>query len=88
MGTMLGPVIWGLFFAGLWGSFGFVAFKEGRARAKAAKELRASQQAMAQANADMAPPEGDTGGAVESFDDGFGNAGEAEFAEFDENAFK
>lgn len=77
------PIVWILFIVGLWAAFGYVAFKENQAKSKAAKEMLASQQAMAAAGAEMAPPDGAGG-----FDDGFGDPGQAEFAEFDENAFK
>ncbi len=83
MGLMFWPIVWIAFMVGVSGAFGFVMMKESQARAKAAKEMAASQQAMAAAGAEMAPPGGDPG-----FNDGFGDAGEAEFAEFDENAFK
>lgn len=85
MGLMFWPILWILFILGLWAAFGFVAMKESRARAKAAKEMLASQQAMSAAGAEMAPPDGDAGAG---FNDGFGDAGQPEFADFDENAFK
>ena len=85
MGLMFWPILWILFMVGLWVAFGVVAFQESRAKAKAAKEMLASQQAMAAAGAEMAPPEAMGG---DGFGDGFGDAGQAEFAEFDENAFK
>lgn len=81
------PTLWILFMLGLWVAFGVVAMRESRARAKAAKEALASQQAMAAAGADMAPPDGDAG-FNDGFNDGFGDAGQPEFADFDENAFK
>jgi hypothetical protein len=90
MELLIWPILWILFMLGLWVAFGVVAFRESQARAKAAREALASQQSMAAAGAEMAPPgsepmgEGFGGG----FDDGFGNAGQGEFAEFDENAFK
>ena len=74
---------------GLWVAFATVAIKESRARAKAAKEMLASQQAMSAAGAEMAPPDGDAAaGFNDGFNDGFGDAGQPEFADFDENAFK
>lgn len=83
MPILFWPIVWILFIVGLWVAFGYVAFQESRARSKAAKEMLASQQAMAAAGAEMAPP-GSEGG----FDDGFADPSQAEFAEFDENAFK
>lgn len=83
------PILWILFLVGLWVAFAVVAIRENRARSRAAKEMLASQQAMAAANAEMASPDGESpGGFDEGFDDGFGSAGQPEFAEFDENAFK
>ena len=83
MGLIIWPALWIVFILGLWVAFGVVAYKESRARAQAAREALASQQAMAAAGADMAPP-----GGAGGFDDGFGDAGQPEFADFDENAFK
>lgn len=83
MGLMIWPILWILFLVGLWIAFGVVALKESRVRALAAKQMLASQQAMAAAGAELAPPEAMGGG----FGDGFDSAN-AEFAEFDENAFK
>lgn len=79
------PIIWILFILGLWVAFAVVAIRESRARAKAAQEMLASQQAMAAAGAEMAPPGSEP---MEGFHDGFGDAGQGEFADFDENAFK
>ena len=87
MPVVIWPILWILFILGLWVAFTVVAVQESRARAKAAKEMLASQQAMAAAGAEMAPPGSE--GFNEGFaDDGFGNAGQGEFADFDENAFK
>jgi hypothetical protein len=83
------PILWILFIVGLWVAFGVVAMKESRARAKAAKEMLASQQAMTAAGAEMAPPDGEAGsGFDDGFNDGFGEAAQPDFADFDENAFK
>ncbi|MGN6135149.1 MAG: hypothetical protein ACTHOU_11660 [Aureliella sp.] len=87
MGLLFWPILWILFMIGLWAAFATVAIRENKARAKAAKELLASQQAMAAAGAEMAPPEGEAG-FDEGFGDGFGDASQPEFADFDENAFK
>lgn len=84
MNLLFWPILWILFMLGLWVAFATVAIRESKARAKAAKELLASQQAMAAAGGEMAPPDGGEVG----FNDGFGDAGQPEFADFDENAFK
>lgn len=89
MGLIIWPTLWILFILGLWGAFATVAIRESRARAKAAREMLASQQAMAAAGAEMAPPDGEgAGGFNDGFGDGFGDSGQPEFADFDENAFK
>ncbi len=80
MGLMFWPIVWIVFMLALCTAFGVVAMKDAKARAKLAKDKLASQQAMAGVGAEMAPTS--EGG----FDDGFGQP--AEFAEFDENAFK
>lgn len=82
---LIWPILWILFIIGLWVAYAVVAIRESRARAKAAQEMLASQQAMAAAGAEMAPPGSEP---VDGFDDGFGSAGQGEFADFDENAFK
>lgn len=68
---------------GLWVAFAMAAMKEAKIRKKAAQEQLARQQAMSGVGMEMQNPAaaGDGG-----FDDGFGQP--AEFAEFDENAFK
>ncbi|MGN6546746.1 MAG: hypothetical protein ACTHK7_16950 [Aureliella sp.] len=86
MGLLIWPILWILFILGLWVAYAVVAIRESQARAKAAKEMLASQQAMAAAGAEMAPPGGEP--MSEGFNDGFGDAGQGEFADFDENAFK
>lgn len=86
MGLLIWPILWILFILGLWVAYAVVAIRESQARAKAAKEMLASQQAMAAAGAEMAPPGGEPMG--EGFGDGFGETGQGEFADFDENAFK
>lgn len=86
MPVVFWPILWILFLLGLWVAFTVVAVQESRARAKAAREMLASQQAMAAAGAEMAPPGSESMG--EGFNDGFGDAGQGEFADFDENAFK
>lgn len=84
MGLMIWPLLWILFMIGLWVAFGVVALKESRIRAQAAKQMLASQQAIAAAGAELAPPEA----MGDGFGDGFDSANPGEFAEFDENAFK
>jgi hypothetical protein len=86
MGLLIWPILWILFILGLWVAYAVVAIRENQARAKAAKEMLASQQAMAAAGAEMAPPGGEP--MDEGFQDGFGATGQGEFADFDENAFK
>lgn len=76
------PLIWILFIVGLWVAFGIAAMKEAKVRKKAAQEQLARQQAMSGVGMEMESPAAAEGG----FDDGFGQP--AEFAEFDENAFK
>ena len=88
MGLIIWPILWILFIIGLWAAFATVAIRENKARSKAAKEMLASQQAMAAAGAEMVPPDGEAAGFNEGFGDGFGDAGQPEFADFDENAFK
>lgn len=86
MGLLIWPILWILFILGLWVAYAVVAVRESRARAKAAQEMLASQQAMAAAGAEMAPPGSEP--MDEGFGDGFGDTGQGEFADFDENAFK
>lgn len=68
---------------GLWVAFAVVAMKDAKQRKRAAQEQLARQQAMSGVGMEMdnAAAAGNAG-----FDDGFGQP--AEFAEFDENAFK
>ncbi len=67
---------------GLWVAFAMAAMKEAKLRKRAAQEQLARQQAMSGVGMEMENPAEAPGG----FDDGFGQP--AEFAEFDENAFK
>ena len=88
MTLLIWPILWILFILGLWVAFAVVAVRESQARAKAAKEMLASQQAMAAAGAEMAPPGEGGEGFQDEFGGGFGDSGQGEFADFDENAFK
>ncbi len=78
------PIIWILFIVGLWVAFAVAAMKEAKLRKRAAQEQLARQQAMSGVGMEM--ENATAGSAAAGFDDGFGQP--AEFAEFDENAFK
>lgn len=77
------PVVWILFIVGLWVAFAIAAMKEAKIRKRAAQEQLARQQAMSGVGMEMEAP---AAAAPGGFDDGFGQP--AEFADFDENAFK
>jgi hypothetical protein len=88
MELMLWPLMWIGLMLGLWTAFAAVAFKDSRARAKAAKEMAERQKAMEQSS-QMMPMEGEGMESMDAgFDDGFGEAGQGDFADLDENAFK
>lgn len=78
MGLLLWPILWILFMLGLVVSTIVVSVRESSARSKAAKQLMANQPM----------PMSDVPGGEPAPSDGFGDAGQVEFAAFDENAFK
>jgi hypothetical protein len=82
MGLLLWPILWVTLMLGMLIAVVVTAVIEKQQRAKAAKDLRANQAQIPMSDLPGEEP------AQPAGDDGFGFGSEAEFADFDENAFK